>query len=235
MAGTVTSDPAAELRLPAISGHQTLEELVYVQLRRSVSAGELRPGQRISVNEAAQQLGVSRLPVIHALRRLASEGFVVIRPHRDVIVADPTPEEIRGRYLIMVALEELAGCEAVPRLDDRDLAAFRAAHAAFVAALTEEPGSSDRVSVADHAFHALLWRAAGIRQLLDLVETLWDQGGFYGALYAGVAQFARQRIGEHERIIRAIEAKDVAELGAAIRDHRLASLDRIVSLLDQRR
>src|SRR5882757_2339200 len=92
----------------------TLEESAYRELRRVITDGLLRPGERISINAIALRMGVSRLPVIHALRRLASEGFVQIRPHRNAIVTKPTKQEIRVRMLMMIALEEIAVREAWP-------------------------------------------------------------------------------------------------------------------------
>src|SRR5579859_3016033 len=84
----------------------TLEEGAYNELKRVIADGVLRPGDRVSINAIAQRMGVSRLPVIHALRRLSSEGFVQMRPHRNAIVTKPTRKEIRVRVLAMMGLEE---------------------------------------------------------------------------------------------------------------------------------
>jgi len=222
------------IRLPAFQGNQTLEALFSATLRSSIGNGEIRPGQRISINEAAEQLGVSRLPVIHALRRLASEGFVVLRPHREVVAANPTTEEIRGRLLIMSALGGLAGREALPRLDDSHIAQFRTAHEEFIAA-QREPIDPELSMEKDTIFHTMLWRAAEIPQLYNMLETLWDQGRFYRALYFKERQFIPARVSQHERILRAIEARDADELAEAITEHQLATLGRVTYVLEQRR
>jgi DNA-binding GntR family transcriptional regulator len=224
------------IKLPSIHGHHTLEELVYRTLRTQVSTGEIRPGQRISINDAAQQLGVSRLPVIHALRRLASEGFVVIHPHREAIAADPSPEDVRGRYLIIAALEGLAGREALQHLDGSTISQMRQAHARFRTAYSQQRASLERLIESDANFHALLWKASGIRQLEDLLRMLWDQGGSNRALFPQFfrAQFADDRIREHERIVAAIEARDSGELSDALYAHRIRGLDRLVAILEER-
>jgi DNA-binding GntR family transcriptional regulator len=221
------------VRLPALHGHQTLEEMVYAALRRSIGAGELRPGQRLSVSDAARQLGVSRLPVIHALRRLASDGFVVIHPHRSVTVADPTPGELRGLYLILTELDALAAREALGRLDDAARAELRQAAEDFRAAIIA--GDAEADAEADRRFHAGLWRRAGIRQLTDLLENLWDQGAYHRALLSRGRQYVEARLAEHDRILRAIEASNVDDLLEALRTHRLNGLERVVGLLAQRR
>src|ERR1700730_16623118 len=47
------------------------------EIRRSVLAGVLRPGQSCSIGELSAQLHVSHIPVREALRRLESEGLVL--------------------------------------------------------------------------------------------------------------------------------------------------------------
>lgn len=226
-------DGDGAVRLATLRGHQTLEQMVYQSLRGNVAGGELRPGQRLSVSEVARQLGVSRLPVIHALRRLASEGFVVIHPHREVVVSDPSPDEIRGSYLIMAELEALAAREALPRLDRAARADIATAEAAFGAAVEAADAETD--FTADRAFHSVLWRAADIKQLNGLLEVLWDQGAFYRSLFRGGRRFARERIAEHAQISKAIDERDPEALIAGIRAHRLKAHERVVLLLAEDR
>src|SRR5688500_9723224 len=87
--------------------HRTLEELAYEHIRTG-----LAPGQRIVASAVARAAGISRIPVLQALRRLESEGFVRINPHRDVVVSGLSPEEFRERFLLMAALEALCLREA---------------------------------------------------------------------------------------------------------------------------
>ena len=52
----------------------------YALLREAIVAAELEPGQRLSENELAARLGVSRTPVREALLRLSDDGLVVVVP-----------------------------------------------------------------------------------------------------------------------------------------------------------
>ncbi len=208
--------------------------MVYATLRSSISNGEIRPGQRISINDAAGQLGVSRLPVIHALRRLASEGFVILRPHREVVAANPSTEQLRGRLLIMSALCGLAAREALQRIDAELIQRIRTAQAEFVAA-QKDPLDLERSMEKDTAFHFLLYRAAGIPQLDNMLETLWDQGRIYRTLYFKERKFIPARIREHERILRAIQTRNADELTEAVSAHHLGTLARVTNVLEHRR
>ena len=53
---------------------------VYVALREGIVSAELEPGRRLSENELAEALGVSRTPVREALVRLRDERLVAIVP-----------------------------------------------------------------------------------------------------------------------------------------------------------
>ena len=70
--------------LPSVKKHHTLEELAYLDIRQAIAEGRFAPGERIVVSTLAAASGVSRIPVMQALRRLETEGFVRITPHNDL-------------------------------------------------------------------------------------------------------------------------------------------------------
>src|SRR6188768_3142201 len=65
-----------------------LVDRVYRSLLDAICAGSLAPGQRITQEDIAQQLAVSRQPVLQALRLLKKDGLVQDAPGRGLQVAD---------------------------------------------------------------------------------------------------------------------------------------------------
>ena len=59
----------------------------YTWLKREILSGRIRPGQTLSENEIASQMGVSRTPVREAIIRLESEGLLNVRPQVGTVVA----------------------------------------------------------------------------------------------------------------------------------------------------
>lgn len=57
-------------------------ELVADHLRRQIITGELGPGQRLTQEDIADELGTSRVPVREALVILEQEGWVKMEMHR---------------------------------------------------------------------------------------------------------------------------------------------------------
>ncbi|MES1924850.1 GntR family transcriptional regulator [Salinisphaera sp. T31B1] len=92
----------------------------------AIMTGQFAPGQRLREVEIASLLDISRAPLREALRELASDGLVEIRPNRGAFVADPSREEIAQmsvtRGLIEGAAARLVTHRAQPaslrRLED---------------------------------------------------------------------------------------------------------------------
>ncbi|WP_312085010.1 GntR family transcriptional regulator, partial [Brevundimonas sp.] len=56
--------------MDSISAAPMLVEQVYQRLRAAITDGSLAPGQRVRQGELAENLGVSRAPISHALHLL---------------------------------------------------------------------------------------------------------------------------------------------------------------------
>lgn len=67
-----------------------LTELTATEIRRRILHRELDTGSQIPVDVIAGQLGVSRTPVLDALKILANEGLVEIRSRRGCL-SEPSP------------------------------------------------------------------------------------------------------------------------------------------------
>lgn len=211
---------------PAPLEHQTLEELAYRHIRRALVGGELAPGQRIVASAVARAAGISRIPVMQALRRLESEGFVRINPHKDVVVAGLSPEEFRERFLLMAALEALCLREADGKIAPAVLKRLRAVQADIVAA--RRSGNTARAVAADSEFHRILWEVSGLRQVVQVLQNVWDRGEYYRVImHARRGGFAGESIAEHEEILAALDAQDAARAARAVERHRLRAMARL--------
>src|SRR5688572_31472790 len=58
----------------------------YAALRAAIVSAELAPGRKLSENELAARLGVSRTPIREALVRLRDERLVEFVPQHDTFV-----------------------------------------------------------------------------------------------------------------------------------------------------
>ena len=168
--------PTARL-LPSVKEHRTLEELAYRDIRRAIMDRRLAPGQRIVTNAIAAESGVSRIPIIQALRRLQSEGFVRITPHKDVVVRRPSAEEFRERFLLMAVLEAFCLRESVGKITPVVMKQVRALQAELVAARKAKDAA--RGASLDGEFHMRMYQASGLPRTLQILQNLFDRGEYY--------------------------------------------------------
>ncbi len=83
-------------------------EYSYQELLRVIADGTFAPGDRLSALALAKRFGVSRTPVIQALKVLEVEGIVSCSPGSGARLINPTEKEIRDTYTVRGHLEALA-------------------------------------------------------------------------------------------------------------------------------
>src|SRR5690606_38462205 len=83
---------------------ETMTDRAYRQLEELIVTLRLRPGEVLSEQTLAQQLGIGRTPIREALQRLAREGLVVILPRKGILVSDTNP---RKQLLVLETRREI--------------------------------------------------------------------------------------------------------------------------------
>lgn len=87
---------------------ELLSDFVARNLAREIETGEFAPGERLSEESIAQRYGVSRGPVREAIRQLAREELVLLRPRRGAIIPILTPAQAGEMYEVRAALYSAA-------------------------------------------------------------------------------------------------------------------------------
>src|SRR6059036_3477762 len=122
--------PRPMASLSRITSTPDLTEQVYQRLLYAICDGELAPKARLTQEELAASLDVSRQPVLQALRLLKKDGFVIDAGRRGLRVAPLEAQAITQVYEVRAVLDGLAARRAVlahAQLDPMVIAAGRAA------------------------------------------------------------------------------------------------------------
>ncbi len=190
------------MNLARISSRTDYVDEVYKTLLDAISAGTLAPGERITQEDLAEQMNVSRSPVLQALRLLKKDGLLQEAPGRGLVVARLEPERIGHLYRVRGALDGLAArlaAERGERIDPALLAAGRAAAAGHdVKAMID----------ADTAFHSAIYQASGNPLLIENSSLQWVH---LRRVMGAVLQHSSGRStiwDEHEAIVQAIHDGD---------------------------
>lgn len=195
-------------------GRELAPEQVTARLREAITSGVLQPGERIYQAELAERLGVSRMPVREALRRLQAEGLVTLLPYRGAVVSRLSLRELREIYEMRIALEVLAlriGWEegdglALDQMED-------------VLEQMDEKLDSDTWLALNTAFHDLLYTGADRPLLLENVGMLRNKSDRFLRLFASQRDRTAHAQKEHWAILSALRRNDVDEACELLRHH----------------
>lgn len=190
-------------------------EQVYRALLDAIGAGTLAPGERLTQEDIAQRLAVSRQPVLQALRLLKKDGLVLDAPGRGVLVAPLDAASITRVYQVRGALDVLAARLAAERrapLDPKLLERGRkAARGRNVQAMVEADiafhhaiyaaSANPLIEASAHLHWQHIRRAMGaVLQRSTLRETVWDEHeAIADAIAAGRTADAERLMAAHGR------------------------------------
>jgi DNA-binding GntR family transcriptional regulator len=204
--------------------HQTKQEFVYQTLRRAILACDLRPAERLVIDDLASQLGVSIIPVREALQMLQSEGLVVNVPHVGAAVTSISRESIVDVFTVLEGLELMA----TRLVAQEGSAAALQTLSRLVEAMDEVAAAAryDEWGDLNTRFHHAISIATGLPLLSEMTERVlgrWDRVRRYyfnGVLYYRVTDAQR----EHREILAAIVARDFPQLETLVRTHNRGAL-----------
>jgi DNA-binding GntR family transcriptional regulator len=186
----------------------------YAALRDVLIQGGFPPGERLSIRRIATALGVSPMPVLAALQRLAAEHCLDILPNGAAIVPLITRSSLREITKVRLLLEPPAAAAAVPCLKAAEIAALRRIAADARAARAH--GDEDTYRRGDRELHQRYYAAADQKLLLSIIEPLWMRRSAVLALARPVLR-DRPEGDDHEAILAAAEACDPAAAAEAVR------------------
>ncbi len=189
-------------KLLKIQSRPDYVEEVYKALLDAISDGSLAPGTRITQEDIAEQMAVSRSPVLQALRLLKKDGFVQDAPGRGLLVSPLDPAWIGKLYEIRGALDMLAvrlAAERKASIDPKLIIKGRQASSS---------GNVKQLIDADIAFHTAIYTASGNPLIAESALVHWTH---LRRVMGAVLQSSAQRKSiwdEHEQIANAIAAGD---------------------------
>ncbi len=196
--------------------HRSLRDETVDELRRLILSGDLEPGTHLTELAISERLGVSRLPVREAFRRLEAEGLLEALPRRGVRVVQLDGDELETVREIRVALELMAVRRTVERGSEVAVALRRA-----MRGVAATPGAADgeRLDALNEEFHELLSRGSGSRFLADTLRSVRNQAHH---LVGGKSAAVGHSWEEHSRIIEAVLARDAEFATLLMRRHLTA-------------
>jgi DNA-binding GntR family transcriptional regulator len=208
-------NPAASL------SRRALYEDVAERLRGQIFARELEPGAWIDETRLSAEYGISRTPLREALKVLAAEGLVTMKPRRGAYVAEMSRDDVSQIYHLLSLLEADAAGDVARHADATQLARLVQLHER----LEKQVRQRDAFFAANEQFHLALldiagnrWRTqivADLRKVMKLNRhhSLFKQGRLSDSL------------AEHRALMTAITAREGAKAARLMREHFASGLE----------
>ena len=200
-----------------------LIQQVYDRLLASIVDHTLAPGHRIRQHELAEQLGVSRQPVSHALHLLRQQGLVIESGRKGFQVSPLDPSRIRQLYEVRSALDALAARLAAGRASTDPVN-----RRAFEAALTAGDGIDAQTPLSeliahDVDFHRTLYRLSGNPAIEEMAAPQWPHMRRSMAAVLTQSDYRSRAWTEHRLIAELVVKGDAPGAERTARDHALTA------------
>jgi DNA-binding GntR family transcriptional regulator len=214
-----------------VSNEKSAVDRVAAEIRKTILNGDLQAGSIFSIGELASTLGVSHIPVREALRDLATQGLVVLRPGRRAMVSPLTREDLRGIFRLRQRIEPDLAARSCSMLTTDDL--DRAAQ--LLEEYTHSPEDPDDLWEAHHELHLTLLRPAATEWDLRVLAQLWHASDRYTRMvFDTYGMGEEQRVHRnqvHRSLLAAARSGSPAETRRSVMEHlsenEVACLERI--------
>jgi DNA-binding GntR family transcriptional regulator len=187
-----------------------LAQQAYESIRGELMSGRWSPDERLTEQDVAQRLSISRTPAREALRRLVMMGSLEALPGGGYVQRTLSLRDVREHCELRLLLEPeaaaLAAARSRPELD------------ALLAADDLRRPAADPAH--DMRLHVAIAEVSGNDVLVGLVRTLNERAAVHRLYGAGHDAGVRARLEDgHVQILAALATRDPAATFSAMSDH----------------
>lgn len=188
---------------------RSIESEILTNLREAIVSGQIKIGAHLNESDIAKQMGVSRIPIREALRKLEQEGLIERIPNKGSFVISFTEQDVREVFSLRASLECMSFEWAIPKLTPQDIQYLKELVAQQAQAVLNKDYST--LSQLDMRFHEYICIKADHSRLL---KSWYEQHAQCQMLlnirFRHLAEYTPESvIRDHSRILSAIENKDI--------------------------
>jgi DNA-binding GntR family transcriptional regulator len=195
----------------------TANEAIYNAIRTNLLSGRFPPGLKLEEPSIARALSTSRERVRAALRRLAHEGWLVLKPNRGAFVPEMSMDEIDEVSEARVIVESAAVEILATRHYETELAELHQ-HLEKEAEAARGNDRAEQIRLSSD-FHSLIMDLAGNRRITAFHRELTSISQLIYALYVPTDLPKCGGPHEHPQIVAAIAAGKGSKAAQLIAHH----------------
>ena len=206
--------------------HENLDQKAYSIIKQMITDRKLLPGDKIPQEKLAQDLGISRTPLVSALKYLEKEKLVEAKPRRGFFVRLFTIQEMVSIFELREVLEGLAARRAAANITDSQVGELQR----FFRPFKNQRDISDLRSYAreDRCFHSFVTEVGAKEFLKSILQTYNIISFSYQVVSSeGLVRSPNETIHEHLAIVDALCRRDPQKSEELMRFHFKRSIARL--------
>jgi len=207
--------------------HQSLDSIIYNRLKSMIIERKLMPGEKIYQDKLAHEFGVSRTPLVSALKKLEHEKLITAMPRRGFYVRLFSKQEMIHIFELREVLEGLAARKVAMGISDSQINRLTRFFSGFQASADDIDLKKYREE--DRRFHSFIIEVSGGDILSSILETFNILTlGYQFIEQEGLVRPPNETIHEHKAIIEAICKRDPMNAEELVRLHLRNSKEKLV-------
>jgi DNA-binding GntR family transcriptional regulator len=214
--------------------HENLDHKIYKALKAMILGQKLTPGSKIYQEKLAEELGVSRTPVVNALKKLEQERLITAVPRKGFYIRRFSPEEMVRIFELREVLEGLAARRASQNISESQVRKLQTFFQGLK--ISDRPEDVENYGEEDRRFHLFLVEIGGDEILSNILQTYnIITSSYLVECRGGLVRPPRETISEHRALIEAIVGKDPEKAEQAARTHLRRSREKLSKEIEEER
>lgn len=214
------------MALRKIGNEISLTEQAYLVVKDAIVNNQLKPLEDLSEEMLASQLGISRTPVRTAIKRLALEKLVIMKPGKTAVVANISESDIHKVFTVRIGLEPMAAYAAASLITQKQIDRLEA----IIEGQREALRTGDYILyiAKEYEFHTAIAAYANNDLLYDFIEKVNVHVQRFLTLSLTLQKHSTAALDEHLAIVNALKKGKTEESEAAMRYHVANVAERII-------
>ena len=199
----------------------SLNSIIYEKIKELIRTLKVAPGQKLVYSDLEKKFGVSKTPIINALSKLESEGYVYIKKNVGCYVKEIQPDEIDEVMEARTCLEVSNIDFVMQHLKKTDVTHLEKIQKRYRAHKTPIFDHTKLIANAD--FHLQLATIGRNRFMVRYIQNIYEWLEFRVRLDVLPAERIIQSENEHDEIIEALRKRDANLLKLLLKKHLTAT------------
>ena len=201
-------------------------EMAYVSLKRAIVKGDLHPEQRLVESALSAQMGISRIPVREAIKKLEQDGLIEKLEKGGFIVKNPSRKELEETFGIRACLESYAAALATGHMDAPTIDRLENVLKLYREAL--ERRDIGKMTQLNDQLDEIIFNTSGSEKLYALIANFRDFISRYRKVLLTCMDYAAISLSDHEKIVQAMKERDGERVEKLMRNHLLRGRDILI-------